>query len=176
MIRNLKPARTPSHIWYFAMTSILIGILARSAEAGVPATTSISISAKSIRLETVSRRVIYTGNVRLHYKSLHIEGTRAVAENKVAGQGKVTITGQPVKASFLDDQGNPVNLSSLSLEYHSGQKVLIASGNVKINSSQGILQGQQMKYDMSNDQFSISGDTGSPRVDAVIKLKNTASR
>jgi len=142
------------------------GVLANSVD-----TSSIQISANSIKLEPAKRRVLYSGKVRLQHKSLAITGTKAVAKSQNAGRGKVTITGSPVVAKFVDSQGKPVRLTSESLAYDATTRTLLATGNVELQSDQGLLNGQKMQYDMADDRFRIEGDPAAPRISAILKVR-----
>lgn len=135
---------------------------------------SVQISANSIKLEAARRRVLYSGKVRLKHETLTITGSRAVAQSQNTSGGKVTVTGKPVVAEFIDARGNTIRLTSHSLVYDAIEKSLVAAGNVELQSIQGTLNGQEMRYDMANDQFNITGNRDAPRISAVLNVRNSS--
>ena len=139
--------------------------------AGNPEKTStVHISANSIKLEAAKRRVLYSGNVRLLHRSLTITGSKAVTTSQNSGSGEVTITGNPVVANFIDARGKTIRLTSQSLAYNSATQLLLATGSVELHSGKDMLSGQKMKYDMKNDYFSIEGDRNAPRISAILNI------
>jgi lipopolysaccharide transport protein LptA len=147
--------------------------IAPGALAALADNSSVHISANSIKLETVKRRVVYSGNVRLQHKSLVITGSKAVAQGKDTGSGKIKVTGKPVLARFVDAHGDAVRLTSKSLAYDSTTKILLATGDVELQSKQGTLSGQEMSYDMANNLFNLGGDRDAPRVSAILNIRET---
>ena len=135
---------------------------------------SVQISADRIKLEAANRRVLYSGKVRLKHETLTITGSRAVAQSKNTSSGKVTVTGKPVAAHFIDARGNMVRLKSHSLVYDATEKSLVAAGNVELQSIQGTLSGQVMRYDMASNQFSITGNRDAPRISAILNIHNSS--
>lgn len=134
------------------------------------------INAKSIHLDQASRRMVYSGDVRLRHKTMSITGSRAIALGRIAGASKVTVTGQPATARFLDTHGNPIVLSSRSLAYDSATETVVAMGAVELVSSEGTVKGQKMQYELATDLFSVEGDASSPRITAVLKVRNKPVR
>ena len=132
---------------------------------------SVHISANSIKLEATNRRVLYAGTVRLQHKSLTITGSKAVAQSQDSGRGEVTVSGNPVVAKFVDSSGKVIRLTSQSLAYNSTSRSLFASGDVELQSGEDHLSGQKMQYDMANDRFSIEGDRNMPRISAILKVR-----
>jgi lipopolysaccharide transport protein LptA len=138
--------------------------------------TSVNISANSIKLEPANRRILYSGKVRLQHKSLTITGSQAITKSQNSGSGEVTITGKPVVAKFVDSSGKVIQLKSQSLAYDSITRSLFASGNVELQSGDDRLSGQKMQYDMANDRFSIEGDQSQPRISAVVKISEKQTK
>jgi len=143
--------------------------------ANTEALDSVHISANSIKLESATRRVLYSGKVRLQHKTLVISGSKAVTTSRDTGTGEVTITGNPVVANFIDATGKAVHLTSKSLAYDSATRTLVAIGGVELKSGADVLTGQKMQYDMRNDQFSIEGDRDAPRISAVLNIGTNTS-
>ena len=170
---NLKCNALADTLCKVALMILLPGMLAaftKNAVASAEEISSVQISANSITLESAKRRVVYSGKVRLRHKSLTITGSKAVAISRNTGNSEVTISGNPVVANFVDARGKSVHLTSQSLAYDSATRSLVAIGNVKLKSGLDILTGQEMQYDMANDNFSIKGNHDAPRISAVINI------
>lgn len=162
-----------------ARTCLLPCLLMTAAPCALAASTdnsSVHISANRIKLETASRRVVYSGNVRLQHVSLVITGSKAVAQASDATSGKIRVTGKPVLARFVDAHGEAVRLTSESLAYDSASRTLLATGDVELQSNQGTLSGQEMSYDIAHNLFNLSGDQNAPRVSAILNIRETPAQ
>ena len=156
-------------------SSILVPVTQRALAASAR-DSSVQISANSIKLEAAKRRVLYSGRVRLKHETLTIAGSKAIAESQNTSSGKVTVTGKPVTARFVDARGNTVRLTTRSLVYDQKVNSLVAVGDVVLQAIQGTLSGQEMRYDLANDLFSMKGNRNAPRISAILNIRESLAK
>ena len=149
-----------------SVTTLLLWLAVPRTLFGLAGDREQPIQLEADRVEIDERRgvSIYSGNVRLIQGSTHISGEKITVNNGKNGLETLVASGAPARFRQLPDgETREVVATAKKMEYQVGKRMLILTGNARLDKGQDQFSGAKLEYDMAKNLIrakSVDGETG----------------
>ena len=104
--------------------------------------------------------VIRQGTIEIHADKVE------VIRHGDKGADEMIATGRPARFHQVLDNGKPVDAQATRLSYKLKQRLVILSGNARIQQSDNEISGDQIRYDIQRQQM-VAESSGNSRVKTI---------
>ena len=131
----------------------------------------IELEADSAEIDERTGVSVYTGNVRVTQGSTQLLADRLTVTQGVDGD-ELVAEGRPARFSQLPDgKPQPVEGEALTIRYHTGEEVVVLTGDAEVRQSGDRFASQRIVYESATD--TVRGGQASPGAQPGDRVKIT---
>ncbi|MFO8152733.1 lipopolysaccharide transport periplasmic protein LptA [Thioalkalivibrio sp.] len=146
----------PLRIAAGALRGLLLACLPAILAAQTP-TLPVQITADSAEMDERRGIGTYTGDVVVTHGDMTLWADRIVIHAPDRRPTRMEAQGKPVRAEAPDADNQPRVATSLEMEYHLEDEVLVLLGEARVQTLTEDARGERIRYDLAQDVIRIEG-------------------
>ena len=139
-----------------ALRGLLLACLPSTLPAQTP-TLPVQITADSAEMDERRGIGTYTGDVVVTHGDMTLWADRIVIHAPDRQPTRMEAKGNPVRAEAPDPNNQPRVATSLEMEYHLDDEVLVLLGEARVQTLTEDARGERIRYDLAQDVIRIEG-------------------